>query len=370
MYDLSTSTETQITSNESNQYASAIYEDRIVWMDKRNSGSVPDDGFGGFDVYMYNLSTKKETRITNSTISINPDMGASVNIYDNKIVCYMGPYGISVYDLSTGQENVISALQLYNLAFSGNRIVGTNDWEGREGAVYMYDLSTATKTKITADVSAYGGPDISGNRIVWPDFRNSDIPSSGLDLYMYDLSTSTESRITTSKSVAWSAPSIYGNRIVWQDERNGNSDIYMFTLASAEVPPLDDNETDEGNGTGNETEVPDNDSDTGTGNETDNGTQVPDNCSDELTPLDSIQALKEYVECTYKCHENTKTGLTSLLDTSMCYCENGEDEKAISMLKSFIHLAEKMKECKQISAAEADYMVREAKKIIDQIEAN
>jgi beta propeller repeat protein len=350
MYDLSTSTKKQITHNVSDQYGSAIYEDRIVWLDKRNSGSAPDDGFGGFDVYMYNLSTKKETRITKSTIPINPDKGSSVNIYNNQIVCYMGPSGISVYDLSTRQENVISDLQLYNLAFSGNRIVGTNNWEGREGVVYMYDLPTATATQITADVSAYGGPDISGNRIVWPDLRNSDQPGE-LDLYMYDLSTSTESRITTSKSVAWSVPSIYGNRIVWPDLRNGNSDIYMFTLASAEVPTPDGNETDEGNGTGD-------------------GIHVPDNCSAELTPLDDMQALKEYVECTYKCHENTKIRLASLLDTSMCYCENGEDEKAVSMLKSFIHLAEIMKECKQVSVDEADYMVKEAKKIIDQLEEN
>ena len=390
MYDLSTSTETQITTNESNQSGPDIYGDVIVWIDDRNSGSVPDNGFGGFDVYMYNLSTKKETRITKSTIPINPDMGVSVNIYDNKIVCYMGSFGISVYDLSTRKENVISDLQLSNLAISGNRIVGTNDWEGREGDVYMYDLSTATKTKITAYNSAYGGPDISGNRIVWPDSRNSDNPSYGFDLYMYDLSTSTESRITTSKSVAWSVPSIYGDRIVWEDNRNG-SDIYMFTLASAEVPPLDGNETDDGNGTsngtgngtqvpdnnsdngagnetGNGTQIPDNNSDNGAGNGTGNGTQVPDNCSAELTPLDNIQALKEYVECTYECHENTKIGLASLLDTSMCYWENGEDEKAVSMLNSFIHLAEKMKECKQVSVDEADYMVREAKKIIDQMD--
>ena len=144
----------------------------------------------------------------------------------------------------------------------------------------------------------------------------------------------------------------------------------MFTLASAEVPPPDDNDTDEGNETDDGTQVPDNESDTGTGNETDDGTQVPDNCSAELTPLDSIQVLKEYVECTYKCHEKTKIELASLLDTSMCYWEKGEDEKAISRLKSFIHLAEKMKECKQISADEADSMISEAKKIIDQIEAN
>jgi beta propeller repeat protein len=272
MYNLSTSTETQITTNESNQDGPAIYGDRIVWLDERNSGSVPDDGFGGFDVYMYDLSTKKETRITKSTIAANPDLGVTVDIYDNKIV--WGPdmdgSNISVYDLSTGrQENVGSALQLYNIAFSGNRIVGTNNREGREGVVNMYDLSTATETKITANFSAYGGPDISGNRIVWPDFRNSDQPGE-LDLYMYDLSTSTEARITTSKSVAWSTPSIYGDRIVWCDERNGNGDIYMFTLDSDEVPPQVDNETDVGNGTDNETEGAE--------------TQITTNNSNQLNP--------------------------------------------------------------------------------------
>ncbi|MCC4770065.1 PKD domain-containing protein [Methanosarcina sp. DH2] len=354
MFNVSTSKETRITTSGSVYYGSEIYGDRIVWMDKRNSGSAPDDGFGGFDVYMYDLSTKKETRITKSTIPDNPDLNVFVDIYDNKIV--WGPdmdgSNISVYDLSTSrQENVSSALQLYNIAFSGNRIVGTNNREGREGIVNMYDLSTATETKITSDFSAYGGPDISGNRIVWPDHRNSDYPpdsGSELDLYMYDLSTSTETQITTSKSVAWSTPSIYGDRVVWCDERNGNMDIYMFTLASDEVPPLDDNDTDEGN-------------------ETDDDTQVPDNCS-ELTPLDNIQALKEYVESTYKCHAKTKIGQASLLDKSMCFYENGEDEKAISMLKSFIHLVERMKECKQISVDEADYMVKEAKKIIDQMD--
>jgi beta propeller repeat protein len=716
MYDLSTSTETQITTNESNQYGPAIYGDQIVWLDERNSGSVPDDGFGGFDVYMYDLSTKKEIRITKSTIPDNPDLGVTVDIYDNKIVWGpdMGGSNISVYDLSTGrEENVSSAVQLYYFAFSGNRIVGTSDRDGRNGVINMYDLSTSTATPITADGSVYGSPDISGNRIVWPDFRNSDNPASGVDLYIYDLSTSTETQITTSASAAWSTPSIYGDRIVWCDERNGNRDIYMFTLDSDEVPPQDDNETDEGNGTGNETEgtetqittntssqlnpdifgerivwqdgrngsgdywdptgnwdiymydtftsmetrittneslqinpaiygdkivwqddrngnwdiymynlssstetqittnesnqmwpaiygdrivwvddrngseiymydlstsqetqistsglvysgsecsgpdiyndrivwqesyesnfsthrlvmydlstqqetqiaenylfmpypgfyafaihgdkivynyfpsddsgviemynlstqettgiggvisaspdvygdrivwvetswegdydadpdyyyniymynlstqqeiqastsgtahdpaiygdrivwqddrngnldiymftlasdevpapddnetnegnetdddtqVPDNDSDDGAGDDTgaDNETEVPDNCS-ELTPLDNMQALKEYVECTYKCHENTKTGLASLLDTSMCFYENSEDEKAISMLKSFIHLSERMKECKQISANEANYMIGEAQKIIDQMD--
>ena len=52
----------------------------------------------------------------------------------------------------------------------------------------------------------------------------------------------------------------------------------------------------------------------------------------------------------------------------MCHYENCDNAKAVSMLKSFIRIAEKMKVCKQISAEEADYMIKEANKIIDQIE--
>ena len=52
----------------------------------------------------------------------------------------------------------------------------------------------------------------------------------------------------------------------------------------------------------------------------------------------------------------------------MCYYEKGEDENAICTLESFIHLAEKMKECKKISADEAGYMIREAQKIVDQMD--
>lgn len=216
---------------------------------------------------------------------------------------------------------------------------------------------------------------------------------------MYNLSTGTETQISSSGSAG--LPEIYGDIIVWHDSRNGNTDIYMFTLASGEAPPLDDNDTETDTETNNETQIPDNntgngddteadngteipdnesdmgtgcetgnESDTGTDNETDDGVQVPDNCSSELTPLDQTRALKEYVETTYKCHVKTKIGLTTLLDTSMCHYENYDNAKAVSMLKSFIHLTEKMKVCNQISADEADYMVREAKKIIDRIEAN
>ena len=52
MYDLSTGKETQITTNQAAQNPPSIYDDKIVWQDKRNEG---------WDIYMYDLSTGKET---------------------------------------------------------------------------------------------------------------------------------------------------------------------------------------------------------------------------------------------------------------------------------------------------------------------
>jgi PGF-pre-PGF domain-containing protein len=75
MYDISTSTEIQITTNESGKADPAIYGDRIVWVDTRNGG------IENTDIYMYDLSTFKETQIsTNNSQELSPE------IYGNRIV--------------------------------------------------------------------------------------------------------------------------------------------------------------------------------------------------------------------------------------------------------------------------------------------
>ncbi|WP_292373866.1 MULTISPECIES: PKD domain-containing protein [unclassified Methanosarcina] len=214
IYDLSTKKETS-TLNASNQYSPDIYENRVVWTDERNGNS---------EIYLQDLSTKKQTRIiTNEVYNWDP------GIYGDKIVWtgYPGEdyegYNIYMYDLSAKKEQMIAA-QAFSPAIYGNRVVWVNDNFGYSD-IYMYDLSTKKQTQITNNGLA-NYPAIYGNRIVWTDWRNENA-----DIYMYDISTKKEKRITTNPSASYS-PAIYGNRIVWMDDRNGNWDIYVYDLAT------------------------------------------------------------------------------------------------------------------------------------------
>jgi len=217
MYDLSTSKETQIT-NSGSAYFIAIYGNRIVYDDDRNGNS---------DIYMYDLSTSKETQITT-----NESDEYAHAIYSNKIIwssliwSSLLSSNIYVYDLSTKKEKQITTSgEAYNPAIYGNRIVYDDDRKGNSD-IYMYDLSTSKETKITTSGTACD-PAIYEDRIVWTDDRKGNS-----DIYMYDLSTKKEKRITTNSSDQYS-PAIYGNRIVWLDPRNGYLDIYMYDLSTS-----------------------------------------------------------------------------------------------------------------------------------------
>lgn len=244
----------QITANESDQYNPAIYGDKIVWQDDRN-----DNGDGNCDIYMYDLSTGKETRITT-----HESVAAFPAIYGNNIVWQDDRNGnwrheksdIYMYDLFTCQETQITADESYSVspAIYGDRIVWT-DYD----SIHMYNLSTHKETQIIIGESMIYNPAIYGDSIVWGDLhiltdgnvsRNinmSDLSTDNetlvRDIYLYDLSTHKKTQITANGSAAF--PAIYEDRIVYEDWRNGNSDIYMYNLSTSQETQITTNESDQ-----------------------------------------------------------------------------------------------------------------------------
>jgi len=172
----------------------AIYKDKVVWQDYRN---------GKPDIYMYDLTTKKETRITSLTNSeqINPA------IYGDKIVW---------------QDN-------------RNQHNNKPHWD-----IYMYDMGQKKETRITTDVNDQMNPDIFvdinyPDKIVWQDNRNLNNNKKQWDIYMYELPFQTETRITTNTQ-AQIHPKVHGSWIVWEDYRNGNADIYYCVTMPLSKP--------------------------------------------------------------------------------------------------------------------------------------
>jgi len=112
-------------------------------------------------------------------------------------------------------------------AVSGDIIVW-EDYRNGFGDVYLYDLSNRTETRITADANDQLRPVVSGNIVVWHDNRNGN-----WDICTLDLSTGIERQLTTDPADQFYA-AISGDIIVWEDNRNGatNWEIYAYDLST------------------------------------------------------------------------------------------------------------------------------------------
>ena len=115
--------------------------------------------------------------------------GSEPAIYDSKVVWTNGGV-IHVYDLTTKKDTKISSSSASHPAISGNKLVWHDESSGTP-ELAVYDISTAARSQITQDVDSGSIPAIYGNRILWS--ANSD--GTNCDIYMCDISTSTQTKI-------------------------------------------------------------------------------------------------------------------------------------------------------------------------------
>ena len=92
----------------------------------------------------------------------------------------------------------------------------------------MFDFSSGSETRITNDPSGQGVPDISGDIIVWQDFRNDTGDFTNSDIYLFDLSTGLEGEVSLAPG-RQSGPRISGDWIVWRDDRNSGQ-LVLFQI--------------------------------------------------------------------------------------------------------------------------------------------
>jgi beta propeller repeat protein len=193
----------------------SIYENKVVYSNNKT---------GNFDIYLYDLNTKKEYLMINSNNNeSNPVIYGNNIIYENKLGGISSLYS---YDIISNSTKVLinNGFNQTNPSIYGNNVVYQDNRNGNWD-IYLYDLNTDTEIRLTNNISDQITPDIYENLIVWSDNR-----SGNFSIYMYNLSSSIEKNISSSNGNQ-SVPDIYGNRIAWADySMAGRADIYYFNM--------------------------------------------------------------------------------------------------------------------------------------------
>jgi beta propeller repeat protein len=166
-------------------------------------------------------SAKTEVIYTNIAVQGHTAINGDKVVWDE----YHGHEQVYLKSLRT--RNVVKIAEYgSNPDISGNRIVWMDWRKDSDPNIYLKDISTGKVIPICTNTAWQASPSINGNRVVWADERNGN-----MDIYMKDLATGKESAISTNS--AWQGePKISGNRVVWVDERTGQKQIYMRDLST------------------------------------------------------------------------------------------------------------------------------------------
>ncbi|MDF2545536.1 MAG: hypothetical protein K0R93_434 [Anaerosolibacter sp.] len=174
--DLVGGTVDQITTDFNTQGYPDVWQNYIVWQDNRDHLI---DGTGYFDIYLYDMTTDTERKIS--------------NVEGNH------------------QTPVIAK----------DKVVWVDHKDGKKD-VMLYDLRNDTLKKVSSDGAQAFGVTFDGDVIAWMDSRGGDF-----DIYMYALTEGKEKQITYGLGDEV-APLSDGGKIVWMIEHNGYKQAYMY----------------------------------------------------------------------------------------------------------------------------------------------
>ena len=192
-----------------------IYGDLLAWQDE-------SPGRSSVNVVLYDLGTMARLKVPARTWAYTPDLSGG------KVIWVDDPVAPAVYLYDLSGKTVSRVTNKTGIkgtpALDGDRITWV-DTRSDFAQVYVLDLNTGVETQVTSDDTNHFTPAISGDRVVWVDFRNGN-----RDIYLYDLAARQELAVTTSEGQQVD-PQIAGCTIAWADERNGSYDVYYKKIA-------------------------------------------------------------------------------------------------------------------------------------------
>jgi beta propeller repeat protein len=209
-----------VCTQSSDQRNSEVSGSVVVWEDERN---------GNWDIYMKNMTSGVETRVSSSTTDeTNPDIDG------NRIVYQFGSGDILLYDIGTGATSTIvaaSGVQSHP-RISGNRVV----WQDRRSGtwdVYMKNLDTSAVTVLTSTGDQYA-PAIDGAHVVWM----ADTDGGFASVIAYDTTSSTSTVISSLSHP--SDPDVGDGIVTFLDwDIHGDHRVFYSTVSGSTLQTVD-----------------------------------------------------------------------------------------------------------------------------------
>lgn len=169
------------------------------------------------------------------------------DIYGNKVICAANSGGsgggmyIMLHDLATGEEKIINPVvpAMAGVSIFENQIVWSDAYD-----IFIYDIATGKTGRTGMAQGAFMSPKISGDTVVWYDYRAVTNERSIIDIYMYQIASQNNPPVArfefspqnpkAGDNVLFDASSSYdpdGTVICygWDWDGNGIIDVYSDT---------------------------------------------------------------------------------------------------------------------------------------------
>jgi len=231
LYDISSGETTVIHPSTTYAINPAIAGETIVW-------AGANDG-EDYDIYAYDLVTHQETRLLSTPYDQHyPDISGDYLVYGEYPVDHAELWS---YDIATQIRTRISEEIAWTgeipLSFDGEYVVYTEKIPDTPYVILsLTNVVTGETTTISDTLTEKYNPRISGTRVVWEQL-DTTTSYAEQDIYIYDISTGSRSELNPDHGDQF-APAIYGDYVVWIDAQSGFQDVYISNLADGTTLPL------------------------------------------------------------------------------------------------------------------------------------